>query len=44
MCKAVDRAMTLSDIALVEKSGGRSGHYLRDPAPSGERVPPGDRA
>ena len=42
MCKAVDRAMTLSDIALVEKSGGRSGHYLRDPSPSGERVPPGD--
>ncbi len=35
MCKALDRAMTLTDIRLVEKSGGRSGHYVRgaeDPA------------
>jgi cyclic pyranopterin monophosphate synthase len=29
MCKAVDRAMTIEDIRLLEKSGGRSGHYLR---------------
>lgn len=28
MCKAVDRAMRLSDIRLIEKSGGRSGHYI----------------
>ncbi|MCB1378013.1 MAG: cyclic pyranopterin monophosphate synthase MoaC [Alphaproteobacteria bacterium] len=27
MCKAVDRAMTISDLRLVEKSGGKSGHY-----------------
>jgi len=27
MCKAVDRAMTFSDIRLVEKTGGRSGHF-----------------
>jgi cyclic pyranopterin phosphate synthase len=27
MCKAVDRGMTIQDIYLVEKSGGRSGHY-----------------
>ena len=27
MLKAVDRAMTITDIRLVEKSGGRSGHY-----------------
>ena len=27
MCKAVDRAMRIGDIRLVEKSGGRSGHY-----------------
>jgi cyclic pyranopterin phosphate synthase len=27
MLKAVDRAMTISDIRLVKKSGGRSGHY-----------------
>lgn len=29
MCKAVDRGMTLGPIRLVEKSGGKSGHYLR---------------
>jgi cyclic pyranopterin phosphate synthase len=30
MCKAVDRGMVLSDIRLMEKSGGRSGHYIRE--------------
>jgi cyclic pyranopterin phosphate synthase len=29
MCKAVDRDVVISDIRLVEKSGGRSGHYQR---------------
>ena len=29
MCKAVDREMTITDIVLSEKTGGRSGHYLR---------------
>ncbi len=29
MCKAVDRAMTITDVCLLEKSGGRSGHYVR---------------
>ncbi len=28
MCKAVDRGMTISDIHLVEKSGGKSGTYI----------------
>ncbi|MBU1311152.1 MAG: cyclic pyranopterin monophosphate synthase MoaC [Gammaproteobacteria bacterium] len=28
MCKAVDKAMTISDIRLLEKTGGKSGHYL----------------
>ena len=27
MCKAVDRAMVLGDIRLLEKQGGRSGHW-----------------
>jgi cyclic pyranopterin phosphate synthase len=27
MCKAVDRGMTITDFRLVEKSGGKSGHY-----------------
>lgn len=28
MCKAVDKAMVISDIKLLEKTGGKSGHYL----------------
>ena len=27
MCKAVDRSMRLTDIRLMEKSGGRSGDF-----------------
>ncbi len=27
MCKAVDRGMVMSDIHLIEKSGGKSGHW-----------------
>ncbi|MFQ3201835.1 MAG: cyclic pyranopterin phosphate synthase, partial [Zhongshania sp.] len=27
MCKAVDKGMTLSDIKLLAKSGGRSGDW-----------------
>lgn len=27
MCKAVDRGMRISDIRLIEKKGGRSGHW-----------------
>lgn len=29
MCKAVDRGMVMTDIQLVEKQGGKSGHWLR---------------
>ena len=29
MCKSMDRSMTISDVALWEKSGGRSGTYRR---------------
>jgi cyclic pyranopterin phosphate synthase len=29
MCKAVDRGMTLTDIGLVAKSGGKSGDWRR---------------
>jgi len=29
MCKAVDRAMTITDVRLVRKSGGKSGTYER---------------
>lgn len=27
MCKAVDRGMVMGDVRLLEKRGGRSGHY-----------------
>ncbi|MFY9479424.1 MAG: cyclic pyranopterin monophosphate synthase MoaC [Aquabacterium sp.] len=30
MCKAMDRGMTITDVALLEKRGGRSGHWQRD--------------
>jgi cyclic pyranopterin monophosphate synthase len=30
MCKAVDRGMTIADVRLVEKSGGKSGHWKRE--------------
>ncbi len=40
MCKAVDRGMTLGDIRLVEKSGGRSGHWRREGDPALTGTPP----
>lgn len=30
MCKAVDKEMVIQNIRLVEKKGGRSGHYRRE--------------
>ncbi|OGI48883.1 MAG: molybdenum cofactor biosynthesis protein C [Candidatus Muproteobacteria bacterium RBG_16_65_34] len=30
MCKAVDRGMTITDIRLLSKSGGRSGEWKRE--------------
>lgn len=32
MCKSVDRAMVIGDLALWEKTGGRSGHWRRETA------------
>jgi cyclic pyranopterin phosphate synthase len=29
-CKSYDRGMTISGIELAEKSGGKSGHYVKD--------------
>lgn len=29
MCKAVDRGMTIREVGLVEKLGGKSGHWVR---------------
>ena len=33
MCKAVDRAMVVSELQLVEKRGGRSGNFNKIPPP-----------
>lgn len=30
MCKAIDKGMVISDIRLVEKTGGKSGQYIRE--------------
>jgi len=30
MCKSYDKSMTISDICLLEKSGGKSGMYVRN--------------
>jgi len=37
MCKALDRSMEISEIYLVEKAGGRSGHYIRRGSARGRR-------
>lgn len=30
MCKAIDKGMEITDICLLEKSGGKSGRYIRN--------------
>ncbi len=30
MCKAIDKAMTIGEVRLIHKAGGRSGDYNRD--------------
>lgn len=30
MCKAVDRGMVMTDVRLLEKAGGKSGHWVRE--------------
>ena len=33
MCKAVDRSMRIESVRLLEKRGGRSGHWVAPPEP-----------
>jgi cyclic pyranopterin monophosphate synthase len=35
MCKAVDRGMTITGVRLLEKQGGKSGHYVAPPSSPG---------
>ena len=30
MCKAIDKSMTITDICLLKKSGGKSGTFIRE--------------
>ena len=30
MCKAVDRGMTITDVKLLEKHGGKSGSFIAE--------------
>jgi len=41
MCKAVDRGMRLDGIRLLEKSGGRSGHFVAPPVAAPATFVPG---
>ena len=34
MCKAVDRGMVMTDVRLLEKQGGKSGHWVAEPSPA----------
>ena len=34
MCKALDKAIEITSIVLVEKTGGKSGHFRRHPVPA----------
>ncbi len=37
MCKAVDKDMVILDIRVMEKIGGKSGHYIREDADNDKR-------
>jgi cyclic pyranopterin phosphate synthase len=37
MCKALDRFIKITDTQLLEKSGGKSGHWISDTQKSSER-------
>lgn len=39
LCKSMDRGMAISEIALWEKAGGRSGHYRREDAEAEQPTP-----
>lgn len=36
MCKAVDRGMVIESVQLLEKLGGKSGHFIAQPAGSAQ--------
>lgn len=30
MCKAIDRSMNITNLRVIEKDGGKSGHFVQD--------------
>ncbi|MDE0126337.1 MAG: cyclic pyranopterin monophosphate synthase MoaC [Bryobacterales bacterium] len=40
MCKALDKGIEIREVVLVEKTGGKSGRYLRGPASEPDRTIP----
>ena len=34
MCKALDKGITIAEVRLESKTGGKSGHYIREASPS----------
>jgi cyclic pyranopterin phosphate synthase len=42
MCKSIDRTMTIGEVALWEKSGGRSGTWRREEALGAQHERPGE--
>ncbi len=38
MCKALDKSMVISGLKVLEKKGGRSGHWLRDDTTEGKKA------
>jgi len=36
MCKAADRGMRIEQVRLLEKSGGKSGHWTAGTAPAAD--------
>jgi len=37
MCKSIEKQMAITDIGLLEKTGGKSGHFVRGKEPSPKR-------
>ena len=44
MVKAIEKGVTIADIHLVEKSGGKSGHWKRNNAPAADHPPKEERS
>jgi cyclic pyranopterin monophosphate synthase len=40
MCKALDKSIEISDVYLLEKTGGKSGHFVRTGKKKSERAKP----